>query len=195
MSTVVNSASESIYEALKYIYYIAGEDFYHINVKDIFKISLRNITDSGILGNLGIKLYPETIGDLKNPEFAQVKKLISYAFAVRLPYVRRYLPTKSAVFTENDVKELFRIICEAGAENVGGIISMDLKSNLKAARAKDAEEPFFDTEWFKTWVYTCGKEFSVINNRNMFFLGAADALFPLYWSALTDKLVEMVENS
>ena len=56
------------------------------------------------------------------------------------------------------------------------------------------EEPVFDTEWFKTWVYTYGKEFSVINNKNMFFLGCADALFPLYWSAVTDRLLAMIKE-
>lgn len=194
MASVVNAASESIYEALKYIYFVSYEDFYDINVKDIFKIALSNITDTGILNNLGFKLYPEKIGDLKNPEFAVVRKIIAYAFAVRLPFIKRYLPPKSTVFTDNDLKDLFQAICDSGAQNVDNIVPMDFRTNMRTAKLRDTEEPVFDTEWFKTWVYSYGKEFSVINNKNMFFLGCADALFPLYWSAVTDRLVAMIKN-
>ena len=194
MASVVNAASESIYEALKYIYSVAYEDFYDINVKDIFKISLNNITDPGVLNNLGYKIYPERIGDLRNSEFAVVKKIIAYAFAVRLPFIKRYLPPKTITFNDNDIKDLFQAVCDSGAQNVDGIVPMDFRTNMRTAKLKDAEEPVFDTEWFKTWVYTYGKEFSVINNRNMFFLGCADALFPLYWSAVTDRLLSMIRN-
>ena len=194
MASVVNAASESIYEALKYIYSVAYEDFYDINVKDIFKISLNNITDPGVLNNLGYKIYPERIGDLRNSEFAVVKKIIAYAFAVRLPFIKRYLPPKTTVFSDGDIKDLFQAVCDAGAQNVDGIVPMDFRTNMRVAKMKDAEEPVFDTEWFKTWVYTYGKEFSVINNRNMFFLGCADALFPLYWSSVTDRLLSMIRN-
>lgn len=194
MASVVNAASESIYEALKYIYFVSYEDFYDINVKDIFKIALSNITDTGILNNLGFKLYPERIGDLKNPEFAVVRRIIAYAFAVRLPFIKRYLPPKSTLFTDTDLRDLFQAICDSGAQNVDNIVPMDFRNNMRIAKLRDAEEPLFDTEWFKTWVYSYGKEFSVINNRNMFFLGCADALFPLYWSAVSDRLVAMIKN-
>lgn len=194
MASVVNAASESIYEALKYIYSVAYEDFYDINVKDIFKISLSNITDPGVLNNLGYKIYPERIGDLRNSEFAVVKKIIAYAFAVRIPFLKRYLPPKSTAFTDNDIRDLFQAICDSGAQNVDGIVPMDFRANMRSAKMRDVEEPVFDTEWFKTWVYTYGKEFSVINNKNMFFLGCADALFPLFWSAVTDRLLSMINN-
>lgn len=194
MASVVNAASESIYEALKYIYSIAYEDFYDINVKDIFKIALSNITDPGVLNNLGYKIYPDRIGDLRNSEFAVVKKIIAYAFAVRLPFIKRYLPPKNATFTDNDIRDLFQAICNSGAQNVDGIVPMDFRTNMRSAKLRDVEEPVFDTEWFKTWVYTYGKEFSVINNKNMFFLGCADALFPLYWSSVTDRLLAMIKN-
>ena len=194
MASVVNAASESIYEAMKYIYSIAYEDFYDINVKDIFKISLSNITDPGVLNNLGYKIYPERIGDLRNSEFAVVKKIIAYAFAVRLPFLKRYLPAKSLIFSDNEIRDLFQAICDSGAQNVDGIVPMDFRANMRTAKLRDIEEPVFDTEWFKTWVYTYGKEFSVINNKNMFFLGCADALFPLYWSAVTDRLLAMIKE-
>ena len=194
MASVVNAASESIYEAMKYIYSVAYEDFYDINVKDIFKIALSNITDPGVLNNLGYKLYPERIGDLRNAEFAVVKKIIAYAFAVRLPFLKRYLPAKSVIFSDNEIRDLFQAICDSGAQNVDGIVPMDFRANMRTAKLRDIEEPVFDTEWFKTWVYTYGKEFSVINNKNMFFLGCADALFPLYWSAVTDRLLAMIKE-
>lgn len=193
--STVNAASDSIYEALKYIYFISCEDFYKINVKDIFKISLSNVADSRILSNLGFKLYPDMVGDLGIPQFEEVKKLISYAFGVRLPFVKKYLPPKSS-FTDADLKDMFRSLCDSGARNFDNIVKADFKVNLKtASKLKDEDEPVFDTEWFKTWVYAYGKDTAVINNRNMFFLGCADALFALYWSALTDKVVDIIKRS
>ena len=195
ITSTVNSASDSIYEALKYIYFISCEDFYKINLKDIFKISLSNVTDSRILSNLGFKLYPDMVGDLGDPHFEEVKKLISYAFAVRLPFVKKYLPPKSS-FTDADLKDMFKALCDNGARNFDNIIKTDFKANLKiAAKLKDEDEPVFDTEWFKTWVYAYGKDLAVINNKNMFFLGCADALFALYWAALTDKVVDIIKRS
>lgn len=194
MTTAVNAAADSIYEALKYIYYIASEDFYKINVKDIFKIALSDVTDSRILENLGFKLYPEKIGDLKDPYFEEVKRLISYAFAVRLPFLKKNV-RPNPNFSDADLREAFRTICNSGASNIDNIVTSDFKTNLKTVtKYKEQDEPVFDTEWFKTWVYARGKEFAVINNKNMYFLGCADALFALYWAALSDKLIDIIER-
>lgn len=194
MASIINDASDSIYEALKYISFISYNDFYRLNVKDIFKISLSNITNAKILDNLGLRPSPETIGDLKDSNFAAVKKLIRYAFAVRIPFLKKYVPQKTN-FTDTDIKILFNIMCEQGAENIDGLVTSDFKNNLKAIKSKNQDEPIFDTEWFKTYVYTHGKEFSAITNRNLFFLGCADALFPLYWASLSDLLINEVNNS
>lgn len=194
MASMIGDASDSIYEALKYICFISYENFYELNVKDIFKVSLHDITDKTLLGRLGIRLAPEEIGDLARPEFAELKKLIRYAFAVRLPFLKKYVQDRSN-FTDADIKQLFGIVCQQGAENIDNLVTVDFKNNLKAIKSKNQDEPIFDTEWFKSFVYTYGKEFSAINNRNMFFLGCADALFPLYWANLTDRLLEVVEGN
>lgn len=194
MASMIGDASDSIYEALKYICFISYENFYELNVKDIFKVSLHDITDKTLLSRLGIRLTPEEIGDLARPEFAELKKLIRYAFAVRLPFLKKYMQGKTN-FTDTDIKNLFEAVCEQGAENIDGLVTGDFKNNLKVLKSKGQDEPIFDTEWFKSFVYTYGKEFSAINNRNMFFLGCADALFPLYWANLTDRLLEVVEGN
>lgn len=193
MAAMIGDASDSIYEALKYICFISHENFYELNVKDIFKVALHNITDKDILSRLGIKLFPEQIGDLARPEFAELKKLIRYAFAVRVPFLKKYVPNKTN-FTDTDIKLLFNVVCEQGAENIDNLVTSDFKNNLRVIKSKGQDEPVFDTEWFKSFVYTHGKEFSAITNRNMFFLGCADALFPLYWATLTDRLLEVVEG-
>lgn len=194
MASMIGDASDSIYEALKYICFISYENFYELNVKDIFKVSLHNITDKTLLGRLGIRLTPEETGDLARPEFAELKKLIRYAFAVRLPFLKKYVQDRSN-FNDTDIKQLFGIVWRQGAENIDNLVTGDFKNNLKAIKSKNQDEPIFDTEWFKSFVYTYGKDFSAINNRNMFFLGCADALFPLYWANLTDRLLEVVEGN
>ena len=67
-------------------------------------------------------------------------------------------------------------------------MSLSFKSSAWLAKTKKPE-PQYDTEWFRSWVYTYGHELAAINNRNMFLLGCADALFPLYYSSLKERLV------
>ena len=60
ISETVVKAGVSLFNAVKYIYMIADKDFYNINIKDIFKIALNNISDTTCLYNTGIKLDRES---------------------------------------------------------------------------------------------------------------------------------------
>ena len=44
-----------LYNAVKYIYSLAEEDFYRVNIKDAFKVVLNNITDTDCLQALGLR--------------------------------------------------------------------------------------------------------------------------------------------
>ena len=43
ISETIVKAGVSLFNAMKYIYMIADKDFYNINIKDIFKLSLIHI--------------------------------------------------------------------------------------------------------------------------------------------------------
>ena len=118
----------------------------------------------------------------------QIEELIRYAFAVRLPFLRRTVSKK--VLSDKDIKALYNSVSEFGISNPDCLIELDFKRAFKIAKSRQPE-PFFNGEWFRKWIYSHGNNISAINNRNMFFLGCADALLPLYYSALHEKLSTM----
>ena len=86
---IIDGASESLFLALKYCYLVADEDFYNINIKDVFRIGLNDITDTECFRNLGLSLERGNIGEMAGDGFADVLEIIRYSFAVRLPFARR----------------------------------------------------------------------------------------------------------
>ena len=178
---IIDNASESLFAALQCCYMISDDDFYNVNVKDIFKVGLSNITNPNCFRNMGFEPDKEKLGELGGDKFREVLDIIRYCFA------RREAP--DCYIKEPQIKQMYDILEEYGFANPDGIVVESFKSVSWLAKTKKPE-PAFDTEWFRSWIYTFGKDVAAINNRNMFLLGCADALFPLYYSALKEKLVE-----
>ena len=184
---IIDNASESLFTALQCCYVISDEDFYNVNVKDIFRVGLSNITNPECFKNLGFTQDKEKLGEVGSDKFREVLDIIRYSFAIRIPFARREAP--DSYIKEAQVKQIYDILEEYGFANPDGIVVESFKSISWLAKTKKPE-PQFDTEWFRSWVYTYGRDVAAINNRNMFLLGCADALFPLYYSALKERLIE-----
>ena len=187
LADMIDSAAESLFNAVKYCYMVADEDFYNINVKDIFKVGLNDITNPECFRNLGLNLDREKLGEMESEGFRQVLEIIRYSFAVRLPFAKRDAPESG--IKDAQIKQVYDALEDYGFANPDGIVAESFKSCAWLAKTKKPE-PQFDTEWFRSWIYTFGHELASINNRNMFILGCADALFPLYYSSLKEKLTE-----
>ena len=76
ISETVVKAGVSLFNAVKYVYLISDRDFYNVSVKDIFKIALKNITDTTALYNTGIKLDKERCKEMNSPEYERVLSLM-----------------------------------------------------------------------------------------------------------------------
>ncbi|MGN0683787.1 MAG: hypothetical protein ACI4JY_08940, partial [Oscillospiraceae bacterium] len=109
ISDLIVKAGVSLFNSVKYIYMIADKDFYNINVKDIFKITLKNISDTSALGNTGIKLDKERCKEMSSPEYERVLSLMVYSFAVRLPELKN-CRTKGGVLTDKQIKAIFDMV-------------------------------------------------------------------------------------
>lgn len=189
LAELINLTSESMFSALKYVYMISADDFYNVNVKDIFKLALNDVTDSTCFENLGLRLEPSKIGEMSTDEFASIKSVIRYSIAVRIPFIRN--TADKSVISNNELKDLYAMVCESGVMNPDGIVELDFKQATKMVRFRE-DEPFFDAEWLKRWIYSFSKELGAINNRNLFLLGCADAMFPLYYSSLTERMAQVL---
>lgn len=186
LADIIDSASESLFNAVRYCYLVADTDFYNINVKDIFKIGLNNITNPDCFKNLGITLEESRIGEMGTEHFREVLDIIRYSFAIRLPFIKRY--AAESTLKDGHVKQIYDILESYGFQNPDGIVEESFKSMSWLVKTKK-NEPQFETEWFRRWIYTYGHELAAINNRNMFILGCVEALFPLYYASLQETLV------
>ena len=186
IADLIDLASESLFNAVRYCYLVADNDFYNVNVKDIFKMGLNNLTKPDCFKNLGLNLDESKIGEMGTEHFREVLSILRYSFAIRLPFIKRY--ADSSTLKDGHVKQIYDILESYGFLNPDGIVEESFKSMSWLVRTKK-NEPQFETEWFRRWIYTYGHDLAAINNRNMFVLGCVEALFPLYYASLQELIV------
>lgn len=126
ISETVVKAGVSLFNAVKYIYMIADKDFYNINIKDIFKIALNNISDTTCLYNTGIKLDKERCAEMNTPEYERVLSLMVYSFAVRLPVLKN-VKTSGGYLNDKQIKTIYDIVISKGAGNYDNVIADDFE--------------------------------------------------------------------
>ena len=192
ISETVVKAGVSLFNAVKYIYMIADKDFYNINVKDIFKISLRNITDTTCLYNTGIKLDKERCKEMNSPEYERVLSLMVYSFAVRLPELKN-VKINNQTLNDKQIKTIFDMVVAKGAGNYDNVIVDDFEEIRRMVRT-GRPVPAYDAEWFKSYIYSYVPALTAITNKNMFLLGSCDILFTLFYSGLEEELKRLLES-
>lgn len=192
ISETVVKAGVSLFNAVKYIYMIADKDFYNINVKDIFKISLRNITDTTCLYNTGIKLDKERCREMNSPEYERVLSLMVYSFAVRLPELKN-VKINNQSLNDKQIKTIFDMVVAKGAGNYDNVIVDDFEEIRRMVKT-GRPVPAYDAEWFKSYIYSYVPALTAITNKNMFLLGSCDILFTLFYSGLEEELKRLLES-
>ena len=192
LSETVVKAGVSLFNAVKYIYMIADKDFYNINVKDIFKISLRNITDTTCLYNTGIKLDKERCREMNSPEYERVLSLMVYSFAVRLPELKN-VKINNQSLNDKQIKAIFDMVVAKGAGNYDNVIVDDFEEIRRMVKT-GRPVPAYDAEWFKSYIYSYVPALTAITNKNMFLLGSCDILFTLFYSGLEEELKRLLES-
>ena len=192
ISDTIVKAGVSLFNAVKYIFMIADKDFYNINIKDIFKISLNNITDTASLFNTGIKLDKERCKEMNSPEYERVLSLMVYSFAVRLPELRG-VKTRGGTLNDKQIKAIYDMVISKGAGNYENVIVDDFEEVRRMVK-QGRPVPTYDAEWFKGYIYTYVPELASINNKNLFLLGSCDVLFTLFYSSLEEELQRLLES-
>lgn len=190
ISETVAKAGVSLFNAVKYIYMIADKDFYNINIKDIFKIALSNISDTTCLYNTGIKLDKERCAEMNSPEYERVLSLMVYSFAVRLPLLKN-VKTKGGSLNDKQIKAIYDLVIAKGAGNYDNIIADDFEEIRRMVK-QNRPVPAYDAEWYKGYIYTYVPALATISNKNVFLLGSADILFTLFHSCLEEELERLL---
>ena len=190
ISETVAKAGVSLFNAVKYIYIIADKDFYNINIKDIFKIALSNISDTTCLYNTGIKLDKDRCAEMNSPEYERVLSLMVYSFAVRLPLLKN-VKTKGGSLNDKQIKAIYDLVIAKGAGNYDNIITDDFEEIRRLVK-QNRPVPAYDAEWYKGYIYTYVPALATISNKNVFLLGSADILFTLFHSCLEEELERLL---
>lgn len=192
LSDSVVKAGVSLFNAVKYIYMIADKDFYNINVKDIFKIALKNISDTTCLYNTGIKLDKERCKEMNSPEYERVLSLMVYSFAVRLPELKN-IKTKGGQLNDKQIKTIYDMVIAKGAGNFENVIPDDFEEIRRMVKL-GKPIPAYDAEWFKGYIYGYVPALATVTNKNLFLLGSCDILFTLFHSALEEELESLLNS-
>ena len=159
-----------LYNAVKYIYSLAEEDFYRVNIKDAFKVVLNNITDTDCLQALGLRIDERACREMQSDEYNRVLPLIVYSFAVRIPTLKKVKNGEDCMTDE----QLYRVYTSV----------LETKYLVR----KNKKLPPYTADWFKTYIFTEVPALSAITNKNMFLLGFADVLFAMFYSCLEEEL-------
>lgn len=190
LSETVVKAGVSLFNSVKYIYMIADKDFYNINIKDIIKIALNNLTETTALYNTGIKLDKDRCAEMNVPEYERVLSLMVYSFAVRLPELKN-IKTQGGYLTDKQIKTIYDMVIEKGAGNYDNVISLDFEEVRRLVKS-GKPVPTYDAEWFKGYIYTYVPSLAAITNKNLLLLGSADILFTLFHSCLEEEITRVL---
>lgn len=132
---IITNTARSMTTVMQYIYTVSDSDFYNINIKDVFRIALMDVTETSRLENLGIRIKtPENEAMFETAEFGRVQHLIMYSLAVRLPLISRQIEDFS--LSDKQLKQVYELMIKNGADNFGEIIYEAMRAILKSESRK-----------------------------------------------------------
>lgn len=190
LSETIIKGGASLYNAIKYTYSLADEDFYNCDVKDILKVVLNNLTSPNALQSMGLRMSNERCEEMNSPAYNRVLPLIVHSFAVRIPALRR-ASVRGETMDDNQLRALYELIVSKGGDNIDGVIEEDYNTNRKLIRS-GRELPPYTADWYKAYVYTKVPALAEVTNKNMFLLGFVDVLFTLFHACLEEELARQI---
>lgn len=177
-----------LYNSVKYIYSLAENGFYNVNIKDVLKVMLNNIPETDCLKALGLSIDDYTCREMQSEAYNKVLPLMVYSLAVRIPVLKN-VKCGDDFMTDDQLYRLYNAVLDKGAENVGDTIAETFLETKYLVR-KGKKLPPFTADWYKSYIYTGVPALSEITNKNMFLLGFVDVLFAMFYSCAEDGLVQ-----
>lgn len=186
LSELMVKCGVCLYNAVKYLYSLAAEDFYHVSIKDCLKVILNNITDADSLQTLTLRISNERCGEMNSPEYNRVLHMMVYSFAVRIPLMKK-IKNGSEEMTEEQLHQLYEMVMEKGAANYADAIKESYLENRYLVKKNKPVAPY-TAEWYKDYITREVPALAVINNKNMFLRGVVDILFSMYYPCMEEEL-------
>ncbi|MCD7730688.1 MAG: hypothetical protein LUI05_04240 [Oscillospiraceae bacterium] len=186
-----------LYNSVKYIYSLAENEFYSVNIKDALKIILNNVPETDGLRALGLRIDDYTCREMQGEEYNRVLPLMVFSLAVRIPVLKN-VKNGEDTMTDDQLYRLYTAVLDKGAENYRDIITETFLETKYLVR-KGKKLPPFTADWYKSYIYSSVPALSEITNKNMFLLGFVDVLFAMFYSCAEDglarKLLEYADEA
>ena len=177
-----------LYNSVKYLYSLAENDFYNVNVKDVLKIMLNNIPETDGMTALGLRIDDYTCREMQGNEYNKVLPLMVFSLAVRIPVLKN-VKNGDDTLTDDQLYKIYTAVLEKGAENFDDIITETFLETKYLVR-KGKKLPPFTADWYKTYIYAKVPALAEITNKNMFLIGFVDMVFAMFYSCMTDGLAQ-----
>lgn len=186
-----------LYNTVKYIYSLAENEFYNVDIRDIMKIMINNFPETDGIRSLGLRIDDYTCRQMQSEEYNKVLPLMVFSLAVRIPVLKNVKNGEDCM-TDDQLYKLYTAVLEKGAENYREIITESFLETKYLVR-KGKKLPPFTADWFKSYILSSVPALSVITNKNMFLLGFADTLFAVFYTCMEDglsaKLLEYADEN
>jgi len=187
---MANSAA-SLHLTTKYIYSLSYDRFYKCDVKDVFKVALNNIFHPEVLSVLNLQITGSHCAPVHTVQYDRIQSIMLYSFAVRLPMLQQMQHEKSCL-NDEQIRSIYHKILQYGAQNHRNVVTESFDDIRKLVR-KNKSLPVYQPDWYMTYLYESIPEFAEINNGNMFFLGAINMLFPMFYLHMQEELKRYIE--
>jgi hypothetical protein len=181
-----------MYNTLKYIYSLSDRDFYNVNIKDVIKLIINNVTDSDSLSFLGLRAEGEPVAAMESESYRRILPVMVFALAVRTPALRS-VEIDGKPLTDDQIYKIYSAVLSKGASNVDDLIP-DTFLEIKYLVRKNKPLPPFTAEWYKNYIFRSVPELAAITNRNIFLFGACDVFFSMYYACFKEALEEKVKD-
>lgn len=192
LTDLILRAGASLFKATKYIYALSAESFYNCDIKDFFKVILNNIGNVDGLGAFHIPVNDNTCGALNTPEYDKVFRLIVFSFAIRLPILCN-VKVEGNTMSEQQIRAIYSAILGKGISNIDNAISESF-SDIQVIVRKRRDLSPYNADWLRAYLFNNFPELSDISNRNLFFIGAIDVLFVLFYICLEKEVAGLISS-
>ena len=155
-----------LYNSVKYLYSLAENDFYNVNVKDVLKIMLNNIPETDGMKALGLRIDDYTCREMQGNEYNKVLPLMVFSLAVRIPVLKN-VKNGDDTLTYDQLYKIYTAVLEKGAENFDDIITETFLETKYLFR-KGKKLPPFTAYWYKTYIYSKVPALAEITNKQVF---------------------------
>lgn len=192
IASLIEKYCRSLHDGIKYIYSIADENFYNIEIKDALMILLNNLTKSGKLEVLSLSKNHKSCIEMNSEEYEKVLSLIIYSFAVRVPMLKKIEKNKETL-SDKQLMSIYRMVLANGGENHKEIIKESYE-DIKLLVKKKKIVNDYSADWYKAYIYNYVPKLKTVSNKNIFLLGAVDILFPMFYSCCMENMEEYIKS-